>query len=500
MEEYKLNDLISVKSESTTCGDEFYIYVDNKPLNQYNVAKLGPIITDILNNFDKIADKLDKVALDWRVPLFYKIVKAMKGTKMREKLMVEKFNELINWIDNIQDTASVNKIHEKNRALFVLFNGIKGTEIMDSNFSLIDKKFKEIVITLFNIIQSNKDSPFSKYEYFSYILKNIQRTKLMIKNYSFVETKFKILVKEIEDLPKKSHLKHMAFSKLLKSIKRTEILQKHYLLIDSKLKELLLLFDEIEHQSVKNFALRELFQSIKETDLLKDNYEGLLNQIYKLEDLEKASIFTEVLHHTIKKSKLLQDKFPELLKGLDYLHEKVRIGPFHTLLNSIKKKKNLMNQYYSLINAQFRKLLKITEKSQNLVQSQSHHDFMLLVRGVKGTDILRDNFVDLINSIDRFQDYGEYFAFSALLEVIKGTELLNKHFSHVESKFTKLLNKLDNSSDNFKCNVFLPLITPIRGTKLMEDNLPALLTAFERLPVRFQSLVIKTFPEFSLHT
>jgi len=78
--------------------------------------------------------------------------------------------------------------------------------------------------------------------------------------------------------------------------------------------------------------------------------------------------------------------------------------------------------------------------------------------------------------------------------------LLDKHFSQVELKFTELLNKFDNASDNFKCNTFLLLIWAIRGTKLMEDNFPALLNAFEKLPVRFQGQVKKTFPEFSLHT
>lgn len=483
MTEFKINDLITVKIEPTDRYGygEPHIYVNGKPFSKYDPFKLEPIISDLLNGLEKISE-------EWRNGVFKDIFPVLKGTNLRENLMREKFSEFINWIEDIQDK-------DKQYLPFrILLHAIKDTDIINNEFSLIDKKFNEIVI------EYHKKKEF-RLDTWPSIIDLIDGTELLNKYYSFFEAKLieksKEILDELDNMPM-IHIKFVNFYRLLKTIKNTKVIKTLYPTIENKFSEFLSTIYNLNPSDQHEFKV--LFDVAMGTGLIERNFIDILTVISRLEGRFKDDMFSMFFSYTINNDKLLTQKFVELLNGFDKLDPNLKFELFKNLLRGIKKKKALMMiQNYQLIEKKFDEFLVMIETSViNIIGGKKINNFRSLVNAIRGTELIQTKFLELVKWIDKFQGIDKYYAFIEIFDGIKRTQVLNQYFTLIETKFIELIKGVNISNDNeFKNLAFWVLISSVRETKLVKNNIPLLSKVYKALPVSQKNQIKKAFPKFS---
>ncbi|UCC18883.1 MAG: hypothetical protein JSV62_12350 [Promethearchaeota archaeon] len=483
MTEFKINDLITVKIEPTDRYGygEPHIYVNGKPFSQYDPFKLEPIISDLLNGLEKIPE-------EWRYRVFNDIFHVLKGTNLRENLMREKFSEFINWIEDIQDK-------DKQYLPFrILLQAIKDTDIIDNEFSNIDKKFNEIVI------EYHKKNEF-RLEAWPCIIDLIDGTELLDKYYSFFEAKLieksKEILDELDNMPM-IHIKIVNFYRFLEIIKNTKVIKTLYPTIENKFTAFLSTIYNLNPYDQHEFKV--LFDVAKGTGLIERKFIHLLMVISRLEGRFKDDMFSMLFNYTINNDELLTQKFVELLNEFDKFDPNLKFELFKNLLGGIKKKKPLMMiQNYQLIEKKFDEFLVMIETSViNIKGVKKINNFRSLVYTIRGTELMQTKFLELMKGINKFQGIDKFYAFIEIFDGIKRTQVLNQYFTLIETKFIELIEGVNISNDNeFKNLAFWVLISSVRGTKLVKNNIPLLSKIYKALPVGKKNQIKKAFPKFS---
>lgn len=152
--------------------------------------------------------------------------------------------------------------------------------------------------------------------------------------------------------------------------------------------------------------------------------------------------------------------------NLDYLREDL----FFTLID-LMEETDIMRENYS-------DLLKIIDKLQEDSQCEL---YMRIFNVIKGTEVMEEIIPDLLNLLDNAQANFHYKSFISIINMMIRNEILNTNYSFIDTKLKNLLKMLYSSKlgINKIKDAFFGLIDVIKGTKLIKDNFLELLNIFD---------------------
>jgi len=304
-----------------------------------------PLLKELVNAVDPIAKKIFKEEIAKRIEsgnltvITYLLIEGYLRYLNKEEcenLLEEQFLIIVNKLDNVE------KDFYRVRVFLRLIEAIKGTEILNTNYSLIKKKF-----TNFLVILDKMSDDYLKLDIFSEMISTIKDTNLMKNKFDDISTVF-------ENIPDKFKLfkiskliptlngtglmdfnvalntidnlvlnygKIVSFSRLINAIKRTKILKSNYSLIKKKFGEIIEKFEDLHNASQ---AFISMITNIEGTELVTENFTVILDILYKLpEGYKKKHAFTKFID-AIKftdliweKELLIKKKFPEFLDILE---------------------------------------------------------------------------------------------------------------------------------------------------------------------------------------
>lgn len=185
-----------------------------------------------------------------------------------------------------------------------------------------------------------------------------------------------------------------------------------------------------------------------------------------IEELDEVSLdFIDA----IKQSEVSVDIILDLLiliDKLDYLREDL----FFTLIDWMDKTDIIRKNYSDLLN----------------IIDKLHEDFQyeLWIRifdAIKGTEVLKENIPDLFNLLDKSQSNFYYKSSLSIINAIIENEILLPNYSLIDSKLKDLLKMLYSSKlgINEIKDAFYRIIDVIKRTKLIKDNFLELLNVFD---------------------
>lgn len=153
----------------------------------------------------------------------------------------------------------------------------------------------------------------------------------------------------------------------------------------------------------------------------------------------------------------------EYYKYLDDLA--LKYHEFSSLVHAIKGTE-LINTFYEQIEMQFKyiikkkKLREIYEKNKWVLEETI---FLDMIEAIKGADLIKNNFTDILDSIDLFiqeKQLSESKAFFALLNAIKGTNVLKEVYPDIIRGLIQLPGEC-----------FYELLGALAGTPLMKEKM-----------------------------
>ncbi|MHA2269569.1 MAG: hypothetical protein ACXAB8_17360 [Promethearchaeota archaeon] len=484
---------------------------------------LEKIITDILKFIFKIDDNY------YKQDALANLISAVKGTDSVEK--VKKITNTLNILDYFFQFFKL-EIFSK------WIEGIRGEKFLDENIA-------EILNTLENL-QEN-----SKVQAFSNLIFPIKELKQMD------------LLRDIENLESESDI--LSSSNLISRIKRTATMDKDYSLIESKFMDGLHVIEELENEftgdniSRTSFEALYLISSIVGTSMFRDNYNSikkifsdLLRGIkhdapfYYNEDymIDYLGLFIKTMQGT-----KLVEYIPTFLKKLEQIdvlddHDMGYVTRFMIFDDVIQlaKTNNLMSEYFSqflhaanillddeksvkdyiqnldpfydfisalgkdLIITHFRELLELADNVPPGMGDNYHHSFFSLINDVRDTELMKGSFYDLLRGLDHkyyafsalldvikepelmrvkisevfnllndfIGDENEYYAYAKLVEKLKAMQLINEYYTQLEKKMFILLDRTGTYG-------FPKLIESISGTNLLNKNFDSIFKCIENL-------------------
>lgn len=243
-----------------------------------------------------IVNKLDNVEKDfYRVRVFLQLIKAIKGTKIMEKnysFIKKKFTNILEVLDKISDN------YAKLDILSDMISIIKETALLKDTLDEISTLFEKI------------PDKFKLYE-ISKLISTMNGTGLM---------DFNIAFNMVNNLPL-SYGRIVSFSRLINAIKRTKILKKNYPLIKKTFREILKRFKDVHKISS---AFISMITNIEGTELITENFDAFVDILEKIPEgygkkraftnFIKAIKFTDLIW---EKELLIKNKFPEYSNILD---------------------------------------------------------------------------------------------------------------------------------------------------------------------------------------
>jgi len=332
-----------------------------------------------------------------------------------------------------------------------------------------------------------------KYRSFFHLIDSIKSTEIMPRFYSQIETLFLSFLKSVDDIPGKrdpldkipDSRKYDAFSILLKVAKITRLGKKHFstLLetidklgcwenkaITALLEVAKIIGLEKEHfpsilefiDKLSDYQLYDPFSVLlevaKKEKYIEELFPAFLEILGKLPDYKQDDAFSSLLK-VAKETGLIEELFPVFWEALDKLKSIYKYLAFSDLVDSIKDTE-LLNRKYPQIKDQFLILLKD-------IDSKGYYALSYLIKTSNEMGCLEEHFFDFLEKIDNL-DFNKDHAFSDLFELIKVTDLLNKHSYQIETQFLAVLNNLDKTHGFHlsKYDAFYNLIDSIKDTEL----------------------------------
>jgi len=108
------------------------------------------------------------------------------------------------------------------------------------------------------------------------------------------------------------------------------------------------------------------------------------------------------------------------------------------------------------------------------------HAFSDLIESIKGTDVMRERFIDLVTVVEIMPyDEDKRDLFSTMVSAIKGTGLMDEFSSQIETLFSNILIAVGSIPDD---DAFYTLVSAIKGADVMREKCPNLIGMVEIMP------------------
>jgi len=106
--------------------------------------------------------------------------------------------------------------------------------------------------------------------------------------------------------------------------------------------------------------------------------------------------------------------------------------------------------------------------------------FSDLIESIKGTDVMRERFIDLVTVVEIMPyDEDKRDLFSTMVSAIKGTSLMDEFSSQIETLFSNILIAVGSIPDG---DAFYTLASAIKGADVMREKCPNLIATVEIMP------------------
>ncbi|MFX1593074.1 MAG: hypothetical protein ACFFCL_10300 [Promethearchaeota archaeon] len=464
----------------TDCGDPLAKRIFKKEIAKRAKSNYPPVILYLLNNnylnyldfeqlkiiFFDLLTKIEHMPDEWnRICLFYDLLTKIKDIKLIENLSSPIEKIFSNLLTNIENMVKIDDIpfyirlkHEypidrenmnKYYRFGTLIAAIKGTV-------LVRKKLVELLTTI-----EKKLRDYEKVYAFSELFDAIEGTNLMEKCYSRIETTFSNVLTVVENLSD-SKKKVYLFSLLLTTIKGTDLTKNFSSKIERIFSNLLLVVENMP-DNVKRDALNQLILAIKETDFLEKIFSDILKVIFKIDERYYKENSLTALISAIKGTDSVEEvkKIKNTLNILENFFKFFIIETFSNWIEEIKRE--------NFLDENIAEILNVLENLQDISKFQAFSDLISPIKETKHMNILR--------AIKNLEKEFRIFESFDLITRIKGIELMNRHYSSIENKFTDFIHvieklKAEFYGNNFNGNRFevLYLISSIKGTVIFKDN------------------------------
>lgn len=111
--------------------------------------------------------------------------------------------------------------------------------------------------------------------------------------------------------------------------------------------------------------------------------------------------------------------------------------------------------------------------------------FHELIKSLKKTKSLKENFFDLFNLIEKFSLYPQYHLLYGLIDAIEDRDLLNQYYSIIKTKFEELLDRIDEFEWDQILDSFSVLMKTSKATGLIKEEFSKVIDVFSNLPPKF---------------
>ncbi|KKK78189.1 hypothetical protein LCGC14_2846060, partial [marine sediment metagenome] len=210
---------------------------------------------------------------------------------------------------------------------------------------------------------------------------------------------------------------------LLNKEDRTELLKEKYV---SLLNE----FGEFDLKA--NYKV--FYELIKFPEFIKINFTNFLNQINKLNNIKKDQVFLRFIK-TFRETKLIRDKFKDILNWIVDLKPEEHYYNFLSLINNIRETE--LSENISAV-------LNVMDKIDNVYGIT--YIFSNFIKEIE-IEVLKENFVEILNGFDRLNLNENYEAFFAIINKLEGTEFLKEKFPLIKEKFPLIKEKFPKLSN-----------------------------------------------------
>ncbi|KKN45543.1 hypothetical protein LCGC14_0681960 [marine sediment metagenome] len=332
---------------------------------------------------------------------------------------------------------------------------------VDGLYSHIERKFLDLLNGIEKLYEENKYYAFNK------LIQGIKRSELINKQAKLIESKFIILLERLDEI----HDRHRntAFFNLISSLNGTNLRYNHRSAIEEKFLDLFIK----EHKLTESWV--ELFMRI---GVIRDKF---FNFLIGIDNSYGENIVLQVykeLVFEIKSVEKLNESFPELLLGFDRLTELSKFRAFSIIVR---------NQKSGILKEKFTDLLIL------LIRKFEHFQFerySLLIDEVEENERLENLFIELLKGIDKMKNLHPFLAISKLIDMVRGTKIIDMYFPEIKKKFTELITRVGKLPDDLKLRAFLRLIDVVNNPKLMNLKYVELCSEFKKLNKNLQNAVL----------
>ncbi len=343
--------------------------------------------------------------------------------------------------------------HRKIRAFHNLIEPALDTGLLNKNFLALLEKIDQLP-------EDNKS------EAFTHLIESID-INLLNKNRPLIENTLVSLMNRIEKV--NLHFRYSAFGSFLISFKLVGIFEDH-------ISDFIEIVDKIK-TDLKYNALYHLIDSIQNTEQLDKYYDVIKNRFFFfLEDIEKFVFLNkyEAFHALLKLEEgtgFISNNtsiFLELIKKISWSE----VYAYSELLEVLKK--------IGMKQEHFPVFLEILD---TFIIPSNYKAFCSLLEAADANDLIKDNFISLLERIKGFNNIYKYDAFHELIKAIKSTELMIKYKMDIVGTFQSLLKGFFKTlSDYEQYQGFIKLLEIAEELKLKKKFLQEILVIIPRLP------------------
>ena len=527
--------LIAIENLTVSAKPNVFVHlvdaIKSTELTSKTLSQIETQFMVLLESLDKLGGSLNhevftdllKVAIDtgWIEQYFSSFLNCLATTSLSTFISYQKYSEFSDllevaeengWIEryfpSFLDVIEIFSIPYKLNTFSRLIYAIKGTKLLDENYSHFETQFLEFIESkneldeseiqdyFFDLLEIAKETGWIE-RYFSVLLENLN----LLSNLEFcallkvaerkgwVQEYFLDFLENINKLS--GSFRFRAFSQLF-NLAATELMIKYYSQIETVFLTIL--------ESMNRFEVEDrydivpiLLEVAKEMGWKEVYFHRFIQSIDTLSSIDtlageiKYDLFSSLLKKT-KGTKLLEKNFHLILEIIDNLSPKITYNFFYSTLRELKGTK--------LLEKNFLFLLEIVDEIHGKDKYRAFND---LITSTKNTEVMttyfsqiESSFLSLAGTVDRLPDQDKYIAFNSLSNSIKDTKLFGNFISQNETQILTLLNNIDKlcDCDDYDCdNYHMPeayssLIAAIRDTELMRKYFSVFLDILSRIKGR----------------
>ena len=263
---------------------------------------------------------------------------------------------------------------------------------------------------------------------------------------------------------------YRSFGSLLKESKIVGLFEDH-------ISDFIEIVDKIE-TDLRYDALYDLIDSIQNTEQLDKYYDVIKNRFFFfLDDIEKFDFFNkyEAFHALLKLEEgtgLIVEDTPIYLELIKKMSPYRPVSSYaYSELLEVLKKTGLKQDHFPL----FLEILDFL--------NSEYEPFCALLEAANANNLIKDNFISLLEKIKGFNYINKYDAFHEFIKAIKSTDLMIKYKMDIVGTFQSLLKDFFKTLPDYEqYHGFIKLLEIAEATKLKEKFLQEILAIIPRLP------------------